>query len=248
MNIIVLGVRTNIEEEGFDSRVPHFLQEMNGKPVLELISESINGLAPLQTSYVFAKRDIDQWNLSAIIKQIATNSAIISAEQATAGAACSALLAIHNINLDDELLILSTNELVRQDLCPVLSDFRKRKLDAGVLSFRSVQPRYAYVRLDDNEKVIEVAEHAPISRNAICGIFWYARGRDFIAAAQSAIRKNASTKGAFYVSSSLNEMILKGLEIGIYPISIDQYMPMKTSRQLDIFENAAYIRGLDASF
>jgi hypothetical protein len=118
----------------------------------------------------------------------------------------------------------------------VLADFRARQLDAGVLTFSSVHPRYSYVRVDGGGMVTEAAEKNPISRNATVGFYWFSQGRRFVEAVKKMIRKDAAVNGVFYICPALNELILEQARIGTRMISADHYHPLKTERQLEQFE------------
>ena len=74
------------------------------------------------------------------------------------GAACTALLAAGPIDNEDELLIVNGNEFLDSNFSEIINGFRQRKLDAGIVTFRAIHPRYSYVRLDDSELVVEAAE------------------------------------------------------------------------------------------
>ncbi len=59
-----------------------------------------------------------------IMKVLAPAANVVSAEKDTAGAACTALLAIGYIDNDDELLILNGNELIDMDYLTIVTSFR----------------------------------------------------------------------------------------------------------------------------
>ena len=236
MNVLMLAAQnaqTGMQEE---AELPICLTEVDGKPLLELLTEAVQSLKPTKIIFAFMKQDIAHWGLDYIVEQLAPGSGIISVEKPTAGAACTALLGTSYIDNDEELLIISANELVRINLEAPIESFRKSKSSAGVLSFRSVHPRYAYVKLSEEGTVIEASEKRVISRNALTGIFWFEKGSQFIYAAKEVIRKNATFNSVFYISSTLNEIILNNCKINIYNIEKDQYLPLKTERQKELAE------------
>lgn len=244
MNVLILAAQSNQTIPPEEPLLPFCLTEIDGKPLLELLVEAATPLHPSRMIFAFMKHDIAHWGLDYVVEQLAPSAAIISVEKLTAGAACTALLGAPYINNEDELLILSANELVRQDLSVVVSQYRERGLDAGVLCFNSVHPRYAYVRLDQEDFVVEAAEKKPISRNAIPGIFWFSKGSLFVNAAQESIRKDAKVHSTFFISSTLNELILQHAKVGIFNLNTYQYAPLKTEKQLDQYEARALVRGL----
>lgn len=232
MNIVILGAGpAQIDPDA----PPLWLVENAG---LLLVERYVRACAALQARLVFAVRaqEIGRWRIDRVIGLAAPGSKIVPISGETAGAACTALLCIQHIDPDDELLILNNNEYIDIDYADVVQDFRKRELDAGVVIFPSIHPRYSYVRLDATGLIVEAAEKHPISRNATPGFTWFRRGADFIAAAQDMIRKDANVDGRYFISLTLNEMILRQKRMGAFEIEARRYHPLKSPRQLSSFE------------
>lgn len=114
----------------------------------------------------------------------------------------------------------------------IIADFSRRQLDGGTVTFRSVHPRYSFVRLDERQMVVEAAEKHPISDNATAGFYYFRKGSDFVKAAKAAIRKDARHNDMFYVCPVYNELVLEDKKIGVYPIDAKDYHPIKSDRQL----------------
>jgi dTDP-glucose pyrophosphorylase len=161
---------------------------------------------------------------------------VYSVSAPTAGAACTALMAAEQINNDEPLLILNGDELLDIDYSVPLKFFNDSGFDAGVISFDSVHPRYSYVRLDENDLVIEAAEKNPISRNATVGFYWYRHGSNFVQAAMRSIRKQALLDKLFFVCPVFNELILEHQKIGVYKIDQSLYKPFKSQQQIAQFQ------------
>ena len=51
------------------------------------------------------------------------------------------------------------------------------------------------------------------------------------------IRKDAVVDGAFFVAPVFNELILKGKRVGISRIDVKDYRPLKTKKQIDLYES-----------
>lgn len=218
---------------------PALLAEANGVTLLERLLGNL-ALAGAR-AVVFAVRESDarRFALDAVIAQASPLSACARVPDGTAGAACTALFTIGQFSAEEELLILNANEEIDLDFATLVAEFRERALDAGLVAFPSLHPRYSYVRLDEAELVVEAAEKRPISRQAIAGLAWWRRAGDFFASVQAMIRKDAHVGGTFYISPALNELVLQGGRIGVHRISAAQYRPLKSARQLARFEEAA---------
>lgn len=228
--VLILGATTSA-----DGDPPVWIAEHGNRLVIEQIAETC---VPLKAKLIFAmlKADARRHHLPDIARLAAPGCAVVEIESQTQGAACTALLCIDHIDLDDELIIMNANETIEADLLIVAENFLQRKIDGGVITFPSLHPRYSYVLLDDKGLVMQASEKWPISRNAIAGFFWFRRGIDFVHAAQAMIRKDAQVDDHFFISLTLNEMILNHQDVGVYPIKATDYHPLKSSRQLMSYE------------
>jgi len=72
--------------------------------------------------------------------------------------------------------------------------------------------------VNDAGQITELREKQPISDEATVGIYNFATGAGFIAAADSMISKNIRTNNEFYVAPVYYEMIAAGQTIGIFNI------------------------------
>jgi hypothetical protein len=213
---------------------PLLLLENDGQLLVERLARSCDGLS---ARLVFAARqeDIAGHRIDRVIRLAAPDAEIVAINGDTAGAACTALLCIRSIQPDAELLVLSGNEFIDTDFKAVVADFRLRRLDAGIIVFPSIHPRYAHVRLE-NDLVVEASEKHPISHDASAGFTWFRKGGDFISAAQAMIRNDAHVDGRFFISLTLNELVLRGRRIGVKSIDPRHYHPLKSLQQMNHFE------------
>ena len=212
-----------------------WLAENDGKLLIERFAAACQAL---RADMVFAVREAElkRFRLDSVIQLAAPGATVVKITGETAGAACTALLCVAHIDPTEELLIINSNEYLDIDYTTPVAEFRARGLDAGVVTFPSLHPRYSYVRIEADGSVVEAAEKNPISRNAIAGFTWFARGEDFIAAAQNMIRKDTQVDGRFYISLTLNELVLRQKRIGAFPIEAKRYRPLNSQRQVAAFE------------
>jgi hypothetical protein len=239
-NILILAAGQQ-EFEANDGSYPISLTEFDGKSLLERIVDNTRNIPDCQYSFAILEKDAERFHLEKVAKLLAPGAKVFRIPVSTKGSACTALLAASQLEDEDGLLIVSANELVEIDLTETTKEFKQRKLNAGTVVFRSVQPRYSYVRLNGEGHVTEAAQQNPISQHATAGIFWFETVKSFVDAAKDSIRKNASVGGKFFVAPTFNELILKNARIGVREIDIEKYRPLKTVRQIQQFENGIKI-------
>lgn len=236
INVLILAV-SRVEADREQDELPTCLTQIGGLSLLERILEKSSELANANFTFVFSDNDAKKYHLNKVAEILKPESLSVLVPETTKGSLCTALLAASTLNQDSELLIISANELVDVDLVSVIDGFRSDKLDGGVLVFQSIQPRYSYVRLDDNGFVSEAAQRRPISQNATTGIFWFSKTADFVVGAKSLIRKDTTVDDAFFIAPVFNELILKSEKVGIHRIEVNDYRPLKTQKQIDLYES-----------
>jgi NDP-sugar pyrophosphorylase family protein len=236
MNILILAAGHREFDTG-DGHYPLCLTEFDGVPMLERIANACASLNPKRMVFAMRKEEVNRFHLDNVVNLLSPKSVALRIEDSTKGAACTALLASSYIDSEDELLVINGNEFVDIDLADLVAGFRARDLDAGTVTFRSVHPRYSYVRLSRDGLVTEATEKKPISNNATAGLYWYAHGRDLLAAIKNMIRKDAHVDGVFYICPAFNEMVLQQKRIGATAIDPKRYHPLKTERQVQQFES-----------
>lgn len=232
----VLILAANEAHDIRDRGYPLCLTEIDGKPLVQHLSERCNTIPKVKVIFTVRDEDCKRWHLDNMFNQLTTNCKVLHVERETGGAACTALLAIAYINNNEPLLIINGNELIDVDFYTIISQFTEKNYDAGIITFPSVHPRYSYVRLDAEGWVIESAEKNPISNHATAGFYWFKKGCDFVEAAQKMILKGAHVDDQYYICPVMNELILKQKLIGVHPIEASKYHPLKSERQIDRFE------------
>lgn len=235
LNVLILAGKADTGGEEH----PIYLQEFKDQTVLERVIASAQSLSPCRVTLVAPAAQIRTYNLSEVLRLLCPVAHALPLRGATAGAACTALLAVDHIDNDDELLILGANEWLESPLPPLLEQLREAGADAGVLSFRSIHPRFAYVRTATSSdgcepaQVLQSSEKRPISATAIAGVYWFRRGRDFVEAAKAMIQKGAHVNGEFFVAPALNELILKQKSVLALPLpDLKAYHPLKTAERV----------------
>ena len=236
INILILAAAKLPVKDG-EPGYPVCLTEINNETLLERIIVNTKSISNAKFVYCFLKSEVQKYHLDKVVSLFPIDADTVFIPEQTKGSACTALLAACQLDQNAELLIISANELVDDDLGARISDFRNRGLDAGTLTFHSVHPRYSFVSLNEEKLVIEAAQRKPISSHATTGIFWFARTADFLDGTQNLIRKGFCLDGSYFVAPVFNELILKQMKIGVSPINPENYYPLKSEHQIEHYES-----------
>lgn len=238
MNIILLmgGSSEAFREAGY--LYPKSLIEIAGKPIVQHIVESLTTLSALGGQLIVAVRHDEnaQYHITAVVELLNPTAKIFEIRGETAGAACSALLAIDWIDNDEPLIIINGDQIITADITLAIRRFRECSLDGGIIVFNDVHPRWSFVKCGVDGLVIEAAEKRPISNMATAGFYYFRSGKSFVKATESMILKGAVVNGLFYVCPVYNELILQNQRIGTHLIGKHQYVSLASPHEVEWFE------------
>jgi NDP-sugar pyrophosphorylase family protein len=239
------GSDDRFKQYGFPFPKP--VVEIDGRPLIEHAFDCLRMTPASDFIFVIRKEDDIRFHLGDVLRLLDHDCTIIAVDGETAGAACTVLLAVEQIDTDEELIIANGDQILGFDLNEVVVGFRDRDLDAGTIVFDSVHPRWSFVKTDADGMVIEAAEKRPISRNATAGVYYFRKGSDFVAASKAMIQKKAIVNGGYFVCPLFNELILKQKRIGIKQIEREQYTSLATPQAIEEFEKLLLARKRDAA-
>ena len=213
-------------------------REFGGMSFVERICESLSELPGLRNLIVVLKQeDVDDYHADRVFRQLLKNRFpvnVVALRNPTAGATCSALLAIDHLECEADLLILHGDQFFRNPLKDIFRS--KSPTNAAIAVFKSVHPRWSYVALNDDGLVAEAADKKQVSSLAIAGFYYFQTTEIFISAAMNQIRKNDSVEGIFYLSGLLNQLILLDFTVGIIEIASNDYIRLNSTEQIERFE------------
>ena len=219
-----------------DSYFPKPMIEVDNETMLEQVVHNYQNLKDKNFVFVFDSKDCSEFHLDESARILTEpNTDILVLENETAGALCTCLMAVKTINNDDPLLIANCDQIIDCNYNDVLQQFDEAEADAGVITFDSIHPRWSYVRVKEGE-VVEVAEKRPLSKHAIAGCYYFRHGKDFITAAENVILKGNDYNGQYYISSTLNEIILMGKRVIPYEVDRSQYHSFYSPEKIKNYE------------
>ena len=208
------------------------LIQILGKPMIQHVVASVN----LEGNWVFVvqKDHREKYSLDTVLNSIVPNCQIVDTgiSGVTEGAVCSILHAEKLIDKDAPVIIINSDNIIKWDT----EDYFKmleQNLDGLILCFTDTNPKWSFVKIDENNIVTEVAEKNPISNIATAGMYIWSKGQYFIDAAKSMIEKNIRVNNEFYVCPVYNQNVEMGHRIGITYVT--EMHGVGTPEDLDIF-------------
>ena len=234
LNIVIPLAAGKFDTDNENFLYPLPLIDIRGKALIEYLLENLNRITQ-DKKFIFILKETDckKYHLDSMLNQLVENVTIVKLKNQTKGAICSVLYSIDEIDKNEELLIVNSDQVIDinyNEAIKALSLF-----DGGLITFTAVHPRWSFIRVSD-DKVVETAEKNPISNKAIAGFYYFKKAQDFIDGAFNVIKFDDNFNGSYYTSSVYNQLILKGKEIGFYHIDSNLYHSFYSPQKLKEFE------------
>ena len=162
------------------------------------------------------------------------NVSIVVAKKITQGAACSVLLAREYFK-DSSLLVVDSDTFYQKGILPAfLEKVKEYGFNLGLITFKSDEACYSYIKLSPAGYLDEIAEKKVISKAAISGVYYFSDGSEFEKAVIESMVYDEREKGEFYLSSIFGKVALKCKQkILLYEVPRDDIFCAGTPQQLE---------------
>lgn len=208
LNVLIpmAGLGSRFAQKGYTFPKP--LIDVNGKPMIQVVVENLN----IEANYIFVvqKEHMEKYNLTHLLNLIAPgahNCKVVEINGLTEGAACTTLLAKEFIDNDNPLLIANSDQYIEWNSNETMYSFSNNDIDGGMLVFNATHPKWSFAKLDSSGFIEQVAEKDPISDIASVGVYYWAKGSDYVKYAEQMIQNNIRVNNEFYVCPVINEAI-----------------------------------------
>lgn len=214
---------------------PKPLIPINGIPMIKVVIDNLTPSRPHRFVFICQQEHVRKHDLKVKLNQWAPGSALVELTEVTQGAACTVLKAIDFLDTGP-LMIANSDQYVDRSIDDYLR-VQDEGLDGLIMTMTANDPKWSFVALNSSALVTRVVEKEVISNEATVGIYNFARGTDFVLAANQMIERNERVNGEFYVAPVYNELISTGAKIGIYNVGseADGMYGLGTPRDLDLF-------------
>jgi NDP-sugar pyrophosphorylase family protein len=186
--------------------------------MIKVVIDNLRPSRPHRFIFICQQTHVSAYGLRDKLSAWAPGAAIVEINGLTEGAACTVLTAKELINTDEPLMIANSDQYVDADIDEYLRGLESDGLDGLIMTMWADDTKWSYVGLDDAGLVTRVVEKQVISNDATVGIYNFARGRSFVAAAESMIANNERVNNEFYVAPTYNQLTKNGARIGIHSV------------------------------
>jgi NDP-sugar pyrophosphorylase family protein len=221
LNIIIpmAGRGSRFQEAGYE--VPKPLIPVHGLPMIEVVINNLRPQCPHRFTFLCLQEHARLFPLQKLLRRAAPGSSMVLVNGVTEGAACTVLLARDIIDCEQPLMIANCDQWIDASIDDYLATFAPGSWDGFLMTMSSQLSKWSYVKRTAGGMVEGVVEKQVVSSEATVGIYNFARGRDFVKAADAMIAANDRVNGEFYVAPTYSWLVRAGGRIETYSIGAD---------------------------
>lgn len=236
INIVIpmAGLGSRFADAGYEKPKPFI--DVNGKPMIVRV---LDNLSYPNAHFILVARKEHLEREKVLVAQIEKeyNATFVEIDKLTEGSVCTVLHARKYINNDLPLLIANSDQIIDISIENYINNCFERNLDGSIITFKDIElnPKWSFVKLDDNNLVVETKEKTAISEYATVGIYFFNKGSQFVDAAIDMIIENERVNSEFYTCPVYNYMIKESAKVGIYNIDFEAMHGIGTPNDLSLY-------------
>ncbi|MFS1977265.1 nuclear transport factor 2 family protein [Vibrio splendidus] len=237
LNILIPLSGASTFDVSAENKFPRILSDINGKLLIERAAKPFLDLKfDNQITVALPQSEASKYQLNNVLKLLGSKIKSCAINGNTQGSACSALLAIEELDLGSPLIITSFEQVLDFDINLHIQRFIDEDVDAGVFTFEAMHPKWSFVKVNKNNFVTQAAEKMPISNKAVAGLYYFKSASLFIESAKAMIRKDVKTNERFFIAPTLNEIILNEGKVKAIDIDKSCYFHVTDEHELNTYE------------
>lgn len=224
------GEGSRFVNKGFE--MPKPLIEIKGKPFFYWATQSINKFVQLSSlTFVILQRHIDQYHIDREIQRYFPEAKIIVIPAVLNGAVLTCLEGVKDI---DDMQPIIFNDCDHIFDCPEFYKFCAEgnfaALDGALLTFESNDPKFSFAAFDAQGNITHTVEKKVISRDAICGAYYFRNKAVFEEACEEYLK--ICNYKEFFVSGVYNVMAEHKAHITAFRVKM--HLPFGTPEEYDM--------------
>jgi len=224
------GSGSRFSERGFS--LPKPLIPIQGHPFFYWATESVHRFIKLSSlTFVVLLDHIKQFDIDKVIYEYYPDAKLHVLERVLNGAVLTCLEGIKTIHDEKPVLFNDCDHIFKsREFYEFCEKQKFDDVDGILLYFRSIDPKFSFVELDETGNVLSTVEKEAVSDKAICGAYYF-RNRALFEKATNVYLSEYSCK-EFFISGVYNIMASQGANIRSF--SVDMHLSFGTPEEYDL--------------
>lgn len=210
--------------------LPKPLIELHGRPFLWWSAHSVLRVAPVrELVFVVLREHVQDHAIDRRIHAWFPQARVVVVEQVTAGAAQTAALGVAALQRHGPVAINDCDHAFASGPLDAVLDGFRRGVAGALMSFRSRNPAYSYLRLDAKGRVQGTVEKQVVSDHAIAGCYLFADSAAFEPLLRDYARECPYPE--LFVSGMFDLMARRGLSLA--EVELQRHVPFGTMPEFE---------------
>ena len=228
------GIGERFKQNGY--KKPKALINIYGKPIIFYLLDNLN-ITNIDYIYIPYNKEYKKYRFEDfLIKNYPTiNFKFFCLENNTNGAAETINIGLNNLNENRNLPIICLDSDNFYN-CDIISQWNGENC---IFSFEDLNqtPIYSYIKIDDNNQIIDIKEKEKISNKACTGAYGFSSINKLKKYTFKIIKENITQKAEFYTSGVIKEMINNGYSFQNKTILKSDFICLGSPFQMKLFYN-----------
>jgi len=196
--------------------IPKPLIELQGKPFFYWSVQSVlRDVSVADLRFVVLREHVEDFAIDQKIHALYPNAEITVIPEVLPGAVLTCMAGAREIADGDPVLFNDCDHLFRSSsFAAFCAKERFDSPDGALLTFRSDEAKFSYVRFGADGAVCGTVEKQVVSDHAICGAYYFRSAGVFLDAAERYLQKSRYEE--FFVSGVYDELIGAGGRVGTF--------------------------------
>lgn len=231
------GLGSRFKNIGID--IPKYKIVANEKTLFEWSMLSLSDFFNEEFIFIIRKEILDAEFLNSTCKKLGIlNFRIEVIEKMTDGQATTAYLADEFIGEEEEFIIYNIDTYVKPN--QILRTQINDEFDGFIPVIEAEGERWSFVKVDENGKVIDVAEKVPISNLATIGLYYFKTWKVYKQIYEENKQAIFNDSKEVYIAPMYKTMIQNNMNIGIIKLDVDTVKILGTPEEIELFDPEYY--------
>lgn len=200
---------------------------------MTLIEHSVKTLG-IEGKYIFItkkyKKEIYNKEITRILNCIALNNIQIQIDKDTRGSVDSCLKAVPFLKDNEPIIETNCDQHLQWNENEFIDFVNQTKCDGAVVTYNSNNKKNSFAQIENN-RIIKIVEKDNISNDALVGVHYWKKARDFIESSNKLLK---DVNKEAYISETYNYLIREGKTILPYKIE-KGFKSLGTPEDIDKF-------------
>lgn len=235
MKIIITMAGAGSRFKNIGINIPKYKIVANKKTLFEWSMLSLSDFFKEEFIFIIRKEIADIDFLNNICRNLGiVNFKIKVLEEITDGQATTAYLANEFMEAEEECIVYNIDTYVKPN--EILKSHINSEFDGFIPVIEAEGEHWSFVKVDSNEKVIDIAEKVPISNLATIGFYYFKKWKVYKEIYNENKQSILKESKEVYIAPMYKQMINKNMNIGIKILNVNSVKILGTPEEIKLFD------------